>query len=185
MPDTRIVVPGRGDRDGAGRRAGPQGRLDRPDLTRAISNALPDHLGIPDGAQIADLVDRLTAEALQLVVPLAPDRPGEDTLPPEMRLADGRSLYETPGGRLYATPEHVHTEWLLLAATTPRDGARSRRIPAAPAAINTMVAPTRTTSGVMAGPFRDASSRMWRSSRAVLSARGGTGARPRDPCLGR
>jgi len=95
-----------------------------PDLTRAISNALPDHLGIPDGAQIADLVDRLTAEALPLVVPLTPERPGEDTLPPEVRLADGRSPYEAPGGRLYATPEHVHTERLLLTATTPRDGAR-------------------------------------------------------------
>jgi len=95
-----------------------------PDLTRAISNALPDHLGITDGAQIADLLDQLTTEGLKLVVPLGPDRPGEDTLPPELRLADGRSPYEVPGGRLYATPEHVHTERLLLAATSPRDGAR-------------------------------------------------------------
>lgn len=95
-----------------------------PDLTRAISDALPDHLGITEGTEIAELLDRLTTEALRLVVPLSPDRPGDATLPPGLRLTDGRSPYEAAAGRLYATPEHVHTERMLLAAATPRDGAR-------------------------------------------------------------
>ncbi len=86
------------------------------DLTRAISDALPDHLGQLDGAQVAALLDGMTAEALRLAVPLDAGRPGDGTLPPELRLADGRSAYEAPGGRLYATHEHIHTERLLRAA---------------------------------------------------------------------
>ncbi|MQA12836.1 MAG: relaxase domain-containing protein [Pseudonocardiaceae bacterium] len=92
-----------------------------PDLTRSISDALPDHLGLRDGAEVAELLDRLTAEGLRHAVPLDASRPGDESLPAELRLADGRSPYEAPGGRLYATPEHVHTERALLAATTSRD----------------------------------------------------------------
>jgi conjugative relaxase-like TrwC/TraI family protein len=91
------------------------------DLTRAISDALPDRLGDLDGPQVAALLDDLTASALQLAVPLDATRPGDGALPDELRLANGRSAYDTPGGRLYATPEHVHTERLLAAAATHRD----------------------------------------------------------------
>jgi conjugative relaxase-like TrwC/TraI family protein len=91
------------------------------DLTRAISNALPDRLGDLDGAQIAALLDHLTAEGLKLATPLIPDRPGADALPDELRLADGRSVYDASGARLYATPEHVHSERILAAGTSRRD----------------------------------------------------------------
>jgi conjugative relaxase-like TrwC/TraI family protein len=91
------------------------------DLTRAISDALPDRLGDLDGEQVATLLDHLTAEGLKLATPLTPDRPGAAQLPAELRLADGRSVYDAPGARLYATPEHVHSERMLAAGTTRRD----------------------------------------------------------------
>ncbi len=91
-----------------------------PDLTRAISDALPDHLGNLDGAQVTDLLDGLTREALTHAVPLDAERPGHQALPAELTLADGRSAYQPPGGRLYATPAHVHSERTLLASTARR-----------------------------------------------------------------
>ena len=91
------------------------------DLTRAINDALPDYLGVDDGARIAELLDQLTAEALELAVPLDAERPAERVLPDELRLEDGRSAYEAPGARLYATPEHIHTERLLAQVADGRD----------------------------------------------------------------
>ncbi|PRX47744.1 conjugative relaxase-like TrwC/TraI family protein [Prauserella shujinwangii] len=89
----------------------------RGDLTRAISDALPDHLGTTAGADVARLLDTLTEAGLELAVPLDADRPGDAALPAGLRLADGRSAYQAPGGQRYATPEHVHTERALTAAT--------------------------------------------------------------------
>jgi conjugative relaxase-like TrwC/TraI family protein len=91
-----------------------------PDLTRAISKALPDRLGDLDGRQVAQLLDDLTAEGLKLAVRLDQDRPGASSLPDALRLANGRSAYERPGARSYATPEHIHSERLLAASTTER-----------------------------------------------------------------
>jgi len=93
----------------------------KADLTRAISNALPDHLGITDGAQIAELLDDLTEAALDLAVALDTERPAARIVPDELRLDDGRSAYGAPGARLYAKPEHVHTERMLAQATTDRN----------------------------------------------------------------
>jgi len=93
------------------------------DLTRAIHDALPDYIGVHDGGRIAELLDQLTTRALELAVPLDTDRPAERVLPDELRLADGRSAYDAPGARLYATPEHVHTERLLTQARTDRNAA--------------------------------------------------------------
>jgi len=90
-----------------------------PDLTRAISKALPDHLGDLTGDQLAELLDGLTAEGLALALATEGPRPGDDTLPDELRLANGTSAYEEPGARRYATPAHVHAEKLL--ATAGRD----------------------------------------------------------------
>ncbi|HEY3483368.1 MAG TPA: MobF family relaxase, partial [Streptomyces sp.] len=47
-----------------------------PDLTRAISDALPDQLGDLDGTQLARLLDTLTAEGVKLATPLSAARPG-------------------------------------------------------------------------------------------------------------
>jgi conjugative relaxase-like TrwC/TraI family protein len=92
------------------------------DLTRAISDALPDRLGDLDGARVATLLDHLTGEGLKLATPLTPDRPAAEHVPAELRLADGRSVYDAPGAKLYATPEHVHSERMLAAGTNRRDG---------------------------------------------------------------
>ena len=92
-----------------------------PDVTRAISNALPDHLGHLDPGQIGHLLDGLTAEALKLALPLDVERPGDTSLPDDLRLANGTSAYQAPGGRLYATPDHLDHERLLAAATADRD----------------------------------------------------------------
>jgi conjugative relaxase-like TrwC/TraI family protein len=101
------------------------------DLTRAISDALPDHIGLTDGVEVGALLDDLTTAGLQLAVPLVTDRPADHVLPDELRLANGRSAYEAPAGRLYATPEHVHTERLLTTAAARRDAAALSGIHAA------------------------------------------------------
>jgi conjugative relaxase-like TrwC/TraI family protein len=92
-----------------------------PDLTRAISDALPDRLGTLSGADMARLLDGLTAKGLELAVPLDANRPGEAELPDELRLANGQSAYDGPGRRLYATPEHIHTERALAESTARRE----------------------------------------------------------------
>jgi hypothetical protein len=89
----------------------------RADLTAAIERALPDYLGIPDGADVGRLVDGLTDEALRCAVPLQQTRPGDELLPAELRLDNGESAYTAPGSALYATPDHVRTERALVAAT--------------------------------------------------------------------
>lgn len=87
-----------------------------PDLTRAISDALPDRLGDLSGADVTRLLDTLTAEGLKLATPLHAARPGTAVLPDALKLANGRSAYDAPGRALYATPEHVHTERALTRA---------------------------------------------------------------------
>ncbi|MCE3552838.1 relaxase domain-containing protein [Pseudonocardia sp. RS11V-5] len=95
----------------------------RSDLTRAINAALPDYLGTPDGTDIATVLDDLTDQALTYAVPLDTDRPAADSLPAELRLENGESAYQAPGGRLYATPGQLKTERILVASTTERDAA--------------------------------------------------------------
>ena len=94
-----------------------------PDLTREISNALPDRLGITSGAQLASLLDRLTIEGLRLAVALDAARPGAGHEPAEYRLANGQSAFQAPGAGLYATPGHVHTERILVGATAANGAA--------------------------------------------------------------
>jgi conjugative relaxase-like TrwC/TraI family protein len=101
------------------------------DLIRALNVALPDYLGTPDGADVGELLDRLAAEAVTYATSLDAPRPGDEHLPDSLRLANGRSAYEAPGARLYATPDQVRTERRLVAATAaggatalPYDGAQ-------------------------------------------------------------
>jgi len=89
----------------------------RADLVAAINAALPDHLGLPDGADVGELLDTLAGAALKYAVELDAPRPGDALLPDELRLRNGRSMHEAPGARLYATPEQVRAERALVAAT--------------------------------------------------------------------
>ena len=79
------------------------------DLTRAITDALPDHLGVPDGEQIAGCSTGSPPRRSQLAAPLDADRPAEHALPDELRLADGRSAYDAPGRAAVRHPgAHAH-----------------------------------------------------------------------------
>ncbi|MEU8495012.1 MobF family relaxase [Pseudonocardia alni] len=93
------------------------------DLTRAVNAALPDYLGVSDGAEVAALLDQLTDAALEHALTMETAKPAAELVPDGLRLANGQSAYQAPGGALYATPEQVHTERFLLAATAARDGA--------------------------------------------------------------
>ncbi|GEL26780.1 hypothetical protein PSU4_57340 [Pseudonocardia sulfidoxydans NBRC 16205] len=90
----------------------------RADLTAAINAALPDYLGLADGAAVAELLDSLADRALTWATPMDAARPAEDALPAELRLANGESVYQQPGARLYATPDQVRIEQILTAAAT-------------------------------------------------------------------
>ena len=90
----------------------------RGDLTGAINAALPDYLGITDGADVAALLDQLTDEALVYATVLDGARPGDEHLPAELRLNNGTSVYQAPGAMLYATPDQVRTERALVATST-------------------------------------------------------------------
>jgi hypothetical protein len=102
---------------------GKQAEWDASDLTREISNALPDDLGDRSPAQIAQLLDQLTDQGLQRAVVLDAQRPGEAELPTELRLADGSSSYKAPGGTRYATPDHLNAERQLARAGYARGAA--------------------------------------------------------------
>ena len=52
------------------------------DLTRVINAALPGYLDTPDGVQVAQLLDQLTAEALRYVTTLDAPRLGTRTCRP-------------------------------------------------------------------------------------------------------
>ncbi|WP_296153882.1 MULTISPECIES: AAA family ATPase [unclassified Pseudonocardia] len=52
--------------------------------------------------------------------PLDATRAADESLPAELRLANGDSVYQQPGAQLFATPDQVHTERFLVAATTDR-----------------------------------------------------------------
>ena len=99
----------------------------RADFTRAINDALPDTLGVTEGSDVTTLLDQLTERGLALATPLDAARPGEQALPDELRLANGASAYQAPGARLYATPEHVHTERAMLAAARRGEAAAAPR----------------------------------------------------------
>ncbi|MFG1635419.1 MobF family relaxase [Pseudonocardia alni] len=97
----------------------------RPDLIRSLNSALPDHLGISDGAQIAKLLDILADEAMTAdLTSVQTQRPAADVLPDEYKLANGESAFEAPGATLYATTGHVHTERILAGAAGRHDGER-------------------------------------------------------------
>jgi conjugative relaxase-like TrwC/TraI family protein len=95
------------------------------DLARAVNDALPDYLGGLDGRQVQELIEGLTRQAIaEHCVALSPDGLAHESLPVELRLADGRSVYERPGERLFATEDHVRSERALRAAAVERTAVR-------------------------------------------------------------
>lgn len=88
-----------------------------PDLTRAISNALPDNLGNMKPDKIARLLDRLTERGIALAQQVDARHLGETgALPNELRRADGSSAYSAPGAERYVTADHLRAERQLAKA---------------------------------------------------------------------
>jgi ATP-dependent exoDNAse (exonuclease V) alpha subunit len=88
-----------------------------PDLTRAISNALPDNLGNMKPDKIARLLDKLTERGIALAQQVDARHLGETgALPGELRRADGSSAYSAPGAERYVTPDHLRAERQLAKA---------------------------------------------------------------------
>ena len=99
----------------------------KADLARAVNDALPDYLGGLDGRDVAELIDGLTDQAItEHGLAMSPDGPAAQSLPAELRLADGRSVYERAGERLFATEAHLRSERALRAAAIDRTAARVR-----------------------------------------------------------
>jgi len=117
-----------------------------PDLTREISDALPDNLGTTDPAEIAELLDELTRQGLELAVALGTAKPGDVALARQFQLTDGTSAFLAPGRARYATPGQLHTERLLVAATAVRDAR------AATTAAATLFVARLRESGIELGP---------------------------------
>ena len=94
------------------------------DLSAAINDALPDYLGGLDATDVTDLIRGLTKQALDTTPsPSRPDGPAAASLPDELRLANGASVFQRPGERLYATEDHVRSERALRAAAVERTAA--------------------------------------------------------------
>ncbi|MPZ64547.1 MAG: relaxase domain-containing protein [Pseudonocardiaceae bacterium] len=103
---------------------GRQSDWSRHDLTRAISDELPGHLGVDiDTGDVSPLLEGLTDRALEHAVVT---RPGEDTtgMPAWLLREDGRSVFETPGGARYATRGQMAAALSLRAAAVQRGAAR-------------------------------------------------------------
>ena len=142
----------------------------RSDVFRAVSNALPGHLGIaPD--EVLPLMDGLTDAAMERVQQLTPK---QDTaaMPPELLLANGESVYARHGSTRYATPGQLAAERALIAAAVQRGAAQldDRQVDAVTARF--------ATSGMTLGADQEAALRGVLTSGAqveVLTAAAGTG----------
>lgn len=90
----------------------------RSDLLRAVSDELPGHLGIgPE--QIEEFLTGLTDTALAQAVRHA-EETDTSAWPDELRLANGRSVYERPESARFSTPGQLRAEALLAAAAVER-----------------------------------------------------------------
>ncbi|GAA4929254.1 conjugative relaxase-like TrwC/TraI family protein [Actinomycetospora succinea] len=94
------------------------------DLVREINALLPDHLGTPEGTDVARLLRGLADQGIALVEQVEAPTPGEGLEPDALRRRDGTSVYSAPGGRSYVTREHLRSENRLRAATRAADGVR-------------------------------------------------------------
>jgi conjugative relaxase-like TrwC/TraI family protein len=95
------------------------------DLARAVNDALPDYLGGLAGKDVAELIEGLAREGVaKYCVSLTADSPAAESLPDELRMANGQAAYERPGGHLYATEAHLRSERALRAAAVERTAAR-------------------------------------------------------------
>lgn len=99
----------------------------RGDLAREIGGALPDRLGVP-AAEVRELIETLTDRALAAseISPVGYagavrlDEQVAAEVPEDLRLANGRSVYEQPGSSRYAMPDQLAAERALREAAVRR-----------------------------------------------------------------
>jgi conjugative relaxase-like TrwC/TraI family protein len=120
----------------------------KADLMAAVDRALPDTLGLPDPDDVRELLERLTAAAVDRaeVAQVGGERAEDTPDVPELRLADGRSAYAEPGGPVYALTGQLLAEHTLRAAAVER-GAAAADETAAEAAVDRLAA-----AGLVLGP---------------------------------
>ena len=142
----------------------------RADLFKAISDALPGHLGVePD--EVLPLIDGLTDAALERVQHLTPVEATAD-LPAELLLANGESSFARHGSARFATPGQLAAERALRTAAIER-GAHRATTAEADAAVARFA-----ESGVALGADQEAALRGVLTSGAqveVIIAAAGTG----------
>lgn len=90
----------------------------RSELERQITVRLP-YLGGLSGEQVTDLVRGLADQAEGQLVPVSGQQP-TGQVPTDLQLADGRSVYAAPGGRKFATHQHIVAEQALRRAAVER-----------------------------------------------------------------
>jgi hypothetical protein len=87
-------------------------RFHEADAIRAVDSVLPDYLGGLDAVEVEELVRGIAAEGLgEHCTKLTADAPGLATLPDAERLANGMSSHQRPGTDLYASNDHLRSEW--------------------------------------------------------------------------
>jgi hypothetical protein len=90
---------------------------------RAVSDALPGHLDIAPH-EVRPLLEGLTDAAMDLAVRLTPEADLTDA-PDELRLANGRSVFERPGSARYASVGQLAADNALRQAAVLRGAFRS------------------------------------------------------------
>lgn len=94
----------------------------RADLLRAVSDALPGHLGLAPG-QVRPVLDSLTDAALERAVRITPEA-DLSIRPAEYLLADGGDAFRRPGSERFAAPGQLQAEEALRAAAVVRGAER-------------------------------------------------------------
>jgi hypothetical protein len=90
----------------------------RSDMTRAVSDVLPGHLGMAP-ERVGSLLEGLTDIALAEAV-VTRQAESAEGLAAAFRLRDGRSAYQEPGAERYATPGQMGAEYALADAGIAR-----------------------------------------------------------------
>jgi conjugative relaxase-like TrwC/TraI family protein len=95
------------------------------DLTRAISECLPAGLPVMNPQQAADLLPRLTAEAIASGMVSALEPPDWLDVPESLRRADGESVYQPHRAVRFATDAQLRMETRITEAAAGRGAPRA------------------------------------------------------------
>jgi conjugative relaxase-like TrwC/TraI family protein len=90
----------------------------RSDLMRAVSDALPGHLGVAP-EQVRPILESLTDAALEQAVRITPES-DLSIRPAEYLLADGSDVFRRPGSARFAVPGQLQANLAMRAAAVVR-----------------------------------------------------------------